>query len=131
MDNLSLLSRIFESKYNCSYRLETEFKKRCEDSKRIRAKYPQRIPIIIEPHKDIKISKLKYLVPQDITIGEFLAVIRKKCEKLGSDQAIYLFLENQTLPPINKMINQIDKDHRNVDGFIYILTTLESSFGMC
>jgi GABA(A) receptor-associated protein len=47
---------------------------------RIRAKYPDRIPVICE--KALKsnledIDKKKYLVPSDLTVGQFVYVIRK------------------------------------------------------
>ena len=59
------------------------FAMRKEEAARILTKYPDRIPIIIERSqhcsKDIPVvDKKKYLVPCDLTIGEFMYVLRKR-----------------------------------------------------
>jgi GABA(A) receptor-associated protein len=54
---------------------------RISESTRIRAKYPDRVPCIVEKAEksDIPtIDKKKFLVPSDLTIGQFVYVIRKR-----------------------------------------------------
>ncbi len=49
--------------------------KRRAEAARIRAKYPDRIPVICEKNdkSDITdIDKKKYLVPADLTVGQFV-----------------------------------------------------------
>lgn len=43
------------------------------------------------------IDKKKYLVPADLTVGQFVYVIRKRI-KLAPEKAIFIFVNN-TLPP--------------------------------
>lgn len=109
------------------------FDERYKESSRIRNKYPDRIPIIIE--KDYKcknvpdIDKKKYLVPNDLTIGQFLFVIRKRI-KLDSEMALYLFIDNKTIPNTSSAINNLYNTHKNDDGFLYITYSGENTFGL-
>jgi len=68
----------------------------------IRAKHPDRIPVIVEKRqRDAslpEIDKKKFLVPSDLTVGQFVYVIRKRI-KLAPEQAIFLFVSAGTLPP--------------------------------
>nr|XP_024376089.1 autophagy-related protein 8d-like isoform X2 [Physcomitrium patens] len=77
-----------------------KFQKRQAEALRIREKYPDRIPVIVEKAEksDIPdIDKKKYLVPADLTVGQFVYVIRKRI-KLSSEKAIFIFVKN-VLPP--------------------------------
>ncbi|CAO3697742.1 unnamed protein product [Rhizopus microsporus] len=79
---------------------EHTFEKRKAEADRIRQKYPDRIPVICEKveKSDIPtIDKKKYLVPADLTVGQFVYVIRKRI-KLSSEKAIFMFV-NEILPP--------------------------------
>ena len=73
------------------------------------------------------IDKKKYLVPADLTIGQFVYVIRKRI-KLTSEQAIFIFVNN-VLPPTAAMISSVYKEHKDQDGFLYITYTGENTFG--
>ncbi len=81
--------------------LKTE--KRKSEAERIRAKYPDRVPVICEKadRTDIPdIDKKKYLVPADLTVGQFHYVIRKRI-KLAPEKALFLFCSN-SIPPNGK-----------------------------
>ena len=106
------------------------FDKRKAESERIRKKYQDRIPLIVEKaeHSDIAIiDKKKYLVPQDLTIGQFIFVIRKRL-KLEPEKSIFLFIGN-TIPPMSALISEIYNQHKNLDGFLYVTYSSESAFG--
>ena len=78
--------------------------KRQAEALRIREKYPDRIPVIVEKagRSDIPdIDKKKYLVPGDLTAGQFVYVIRKRI-KLSPEKAIFIFVNN-ILPPTGKL----------------------------
>ncbi|XP_059599091.1 autophagy-related protein 8f isoform X1 [Vitis vinifera] len=82
------------------FKQEHEFEKRRAEAARIRDKYPERIPVIVEKaeRSDIpNIDKKKYLVPADLTVGQFVYVIRKRI-KLSAEKAIFIFVDN-VLPP--------------------------------
>lgn len=45
----------------------------------------------------LKIQNCRYLVPADLTVGQFVYVIRKRI-KLSAEKAIFIFVDN-VLPP--------------------------------
>ena len=57
------------------------FKDRYNESQKIIKKYPDRIPIVCEKHNNSNIipniTKNKYLTSFDLTVGQFIYIIRK------------------------------------------------------
>ncbi|ESQ44013.1 hypothetical protein EUTSA_v10006314mg [Eutrema salsugineum] len=83
-----------------SFKQDHDFEKRKAEALRIREKYPDRVPVIVEKAEksDIpNIDKKKFLVPADLTIGQFVYVIRKRIQ-LSAEKAIFIFVDN-VLPP--------------------------------
>jgi len=111
------------------YKQKFCLQERMEQSKSVREKYPNRIPVIVECQDDSlpPLDKSKYLVPRDITVGQFVYVIRKRIE-LRPEQAIFLFINN-TLPPTASTLEEQYNLHRDEDGFMYIEYRSESTFG--
>src|SRR6266536_5115568 len=100
---------------------EHPFDKRKAEAERIRQKYPDRIPVICEKveKSDIAtIDKKKYLVPADLTVGQFVYVIRKRI-KLSPEKAIFIFVD-EVLPPTAALMSSIYEEHKDEDGFLYI-----------
>lgn len=112
------------------FQKEKTLEQRTEEAKRIREKYPDRIPVIVERanKSDIEdIDKRKFLVPNDLTVGQFIYVIRKRI-KLKAEQAIFVFV-NGSLPSSSALMSQLYKEHKNEDGFLYCKYTGENSYG--
>mmetsp|Transcript_12875 Transcript_12875/g.19292 ORF Transcript_12875/g.19292 Transcript_12875/m.19292 type:complete len:117 (+) Transcript_12875:79-429(+) len=112
------------------YKAEHKFEKRKAEAKKIRTKYPDRIPVICEKAKKsdiVNIDKKKYLVPADLTVGQFVYVIRKRI-KLSAEKAIFIFVNN-VIPPTGALMSQIYKEHKDEDGFLYVTYSGESTFG--
>ena len=100
------------------------------ESNRIRVKYPDRIPVIVEksPISDVPdLDKKKYLVPSDLTVGQFVYVIRKRV-KLSAEKAIFIFVNNK-LPPTASLMSTIYEENKDEDGFLYVLYSGENTFG--
>lgn len=74
-----------------------------------------------------EIDKRKYLVPVDLSVGQFVYVIRKRI-KLPSEKAIFIFV-NDILPPTAALISTIYEEHKDEDGFLYVLYSGENTFG--
>ncbi|GMH00608.1 hypothetical protein Nepgr_002447 [Nepenthes gracilis] len=113
-----------------SFKQEHEFEKRRAESARIREKYPDRIPVIVEKAEksDIpNIDKKKYLVPADLTVGQFVYVIRKRI-KLSAEKAIFIFVDN-VLPPTGAIMSSIYEEKKDEDGFLYVTYSGENTFG--
>jgi len=103
---------------------------RITESSKIIEKYPDRIPIIVEKDKKSKIKdidKNKFLVPNDMTLGQFMYVIRKRI-KLDSTEALFFFVNN-ILCNNTQTLDEIYKTYKDKDGFLYILYTSENTFG--
>lgn len=116
----------FSSKFKESH----PFEKRSAESRRIREKYPDRIPVIAEKSASSTIpdiDKKKYLVPSDLTMAQFVYVIRKRI-KLAPEAAIFIFVNN-SMPPAAELMAKIYKDSADEDGFLYVTYSGESTFG--
>ena len=101
-----------------------------EQSQRIFEKFQNRIPVICEKAEksDIpEIDKRKYLVPSDLTVGQFVYVIRKRI-MLPPEKAIFIFV-NDTLPPTAALMSAVYQDHKDKDGFLYVTYSGENTFG--
>ena len=119
---------------NARYTIQknTTFEARQTETNRVLTKYPKRIPIYCEAvgaqSNTLELSKNKYLVPKDLVIGQFLAVVRQRV-KLGAEHALFLFLENGSIPAPHQMLAELYEKNKNADGFLYISVTTEATFG--
>ena len=101
------------------------------ESRRVRERYTNRIPVICErvgadmamPNLD----KIKYLVPTDLTMGQFCYVVRKRI-KLAPEKAIFLMVDRK-LVQTSAIMSQIDQEHKDEDGFLYVHYSGENTFG--
>jgi GABA(A) receptor-associated protein len=57
-------------------------------------------------------------VPADLTVGQFVYVIRKRI-KLSPEKAIFIFVD-EVLPPTAALMSSIYEEHKDEDGFLYI-----------
>lgn len=115
-----------------SFKREYSFLKRSLESKRIMSKYNDRIPIICEKAKNAgkdcpDIDKKKYLVPIDLTVAQFIYVIRKRL-KLDAEKAMFIFINGQ-LPTNSHIISDLYHLNKDPDGFLYVTYALENTFG--
>ncbi|WMV40176.1 hypothetical protein MTR67_033561 [Solanum verrucosum] len=128
-----------------SFKQEHDLEKRRAEASRIREKYTDRIPVIVEkaersdiPNIDKKKKKpyyscfpdwqnCRYLVPADLTVGQFVYVIRKRI-KLSAEKAIFIFVDN-VLPPTGAIMSSIYDEKKDEDGFLYVTYSGENTFG--
>lgn len=113
-----------------SFKHDFSLKQRSEESSRVLEKFPQRIPVIVE--KDERsmvnnIDKKKYLVPGDLTIGQFIYIIRKRI-KLKPEEALFFFVNNN-LVPTSALISTIYNSNKDRDKFLYFIYSGENTFG--
>ena len=109
-----------------SYLNSKSFTERREDYLRIKSKYPDYIPIIINSTQ-IELRKHKFLISGDMQMGQLLYAIRKQTQ-LQPQEAIFVYVNN-TLVPINKMVHDLWENYHNEDGFIYLTICKENTFG--
>ena len=109
-----------------------DFESRCNESQRIRAKYPERVPIILSRSKAEKtlpmIDRQKFLVPDDLSFAQFMFVVRKRI-KVRPETSIFLFVGDSVMVPSSKPIKAVDEEFKDKDGYLYITYHGESTFG--
>jgi GABA(A) receptor-associated protein len=119
----------FISNYKKSTSLEEQ------KSYKMTVTYPDRVPVIVEMspssanyHSYIAAShKIKYLVPYDLTMGQFIKILRDKI-KIEPSTALFFFINNKIFP-ITTPVGNIYKEQVDEDGFLYLEFCEESTFG--
>jgi GABA(A) receptor-associated protein len=94
-----------------------------EEAGKLREKYPDRIPVVVNTTGDLVINRSKYLVPDDLTLGEFIIVLRKRIN-IKACEAIYMFI-NGKIYPSNMQLKTICGE----SNFIRVSVAKESTFG--
>jgi GABA(A) receptor-associated protein len=106
------------------------FEKRSSEAQRILVKYKDRVPVIVEVadhEKELVLDRKKYLIPYDLTVGQFLYVIRKRI-KLAPEKALFIFFNNN-LPASTSTMGSVYNMYKDRDNFMYAIISLESTFG--
>lgn len=108
------------------------FEHRKREADKILKKHPDRIPTIVElePKSTLEpLDKQKFLVPPDLTVGEFLKGVIRKRVKVGDSEALFLFISDKVLAPVSRTMGSIYSEYKNHDNFLYITVNTESTFG--
>ncbi|EFJ10443.1 hypothetical protein SELMODRAFT_233421 [Selaginella moellendorffii] len=109
---------------------EHSFDSRLAESSKIRQKYADRIPVIVEkaPRSNLPaMDKPKYLVPADLTVGQLVYIINRRLS-LSPGQALFIFV-GKVLPQTGAMMMSIYNDYKDKDGFLYVTYSGEEVFG--
>ncbi|KAH8061997.1 ATG8-like protein [Aureococcus anophagefferens] len=77
--------------------------------------------------KRTSLAFARYLVPADLTVGQFIYVIRKRI-KLPPERAIFIFVDN-VIPPTAALMSTVYEVQKDEDGFLYITYSGENTFG--
>lgn len=116
------------------FKKEQSFEQRLASSRKIMESHPDRIPVLVFTDESWNreslppLDKNKYLVPKDLTVGQFVYVIRKRI-KLAPEKAMFLFVGKNTLPPTSALMDKVYEDNKGEDGFLIVTVCGESSFG--
>ena len=113
-----------------SFKDKHTFHKRQDESCRILTEYPDRIPVICECNGSgvPDIDRKKYLVPGDLSMAQFLYVIRKRI-KIKPEQSIYLFVGDSSMVAGSQLIGSVYEKLKDLDGFLYTSYSGENTFG--
>lgn len=113
------------------FKMTHTFEKRKAESLKLREKYPSQYPIIVEKSDTTllpSIEKKKYLLIGDLTIGQFMLIIRKQL-KIDSSHAIFILVDNAVIPTSGDTIEDIYSKHADKDGYLYMTYSAEQTFG--
>lgn len=104
---------------------------RVKKSQLILEKYPDRVPLIIQPSKTDRdaypIDKSKYITPRDLTLLQLQQIIRKRIH-FPAEKAMFMFINNK-IYPITSIIGPVYDANKDTDGFLYVTYCQESTFG--
>ena len=71
---------------------------RIEEVQGIRSKFPNKVPVIVERfHKERslpQLDKTKFLVPQELTMSQFVTIIRNRMA-ISATQTFFLLIEDK------------------------------------
>jgi hypothetical protein len=96
-------------------------------SQKMRTSHSGYVPIIVES-TNVDISKYKFIISKASTVHHFLLSLRKYILNIDSKESIFIFVNN-TIPVNNMSISILDFENSNIDGFLYVFLTKESTFG--
>ncbi|KAA8549033.1 hypothetical protein F0562_000717 [Nyssa sinensis] len=113
-----------------SFKEEFTFEERCDESRDIIAKYPDRVPAVVERYSKTdlpEMEKKKYLVPRDMSVGQFIHILGGRLQ-LGPGKALFVFINN-TLPQTSSLMESVYESFKDEDGFLYMCYSSEKTFG--
>ncbi|CAO2636236.1 Gamma-aminobutyric acid receptor-associated protein [Lemmus lemmus] len=111
------------------YKEEHPFKKHRSEGEKIGKKYPDQVPVMVQkaPKAPIgDLDKKKYLVPSDLTVGQFYFLIGKRIH-LRAEDALFFFVNN-VIPLTSVTMGQLYQEHHEEDFFLYIAYSDKSIF---
>ncbi|XP_053316867.1 microtubule-associated proteins 1A/1B light chain 3C [Spea bombifrons] len=122
-------SKVFASK---PFKLRKSLATRKAEVIGIKAKFPTKVPVIVERYHREKylplLDKTKFLVPRDLSMTQFINIIRNRMN-LSPTQAFYLLVNNKSLASLSLTISELYRDHKDEDGFLYVTYASQEMFG--
>ncbi|KAK7079138.1 Microtubule-associated proteins 1A/1B light chain 3C [Halocaridina rubra] len=71
---------------------------------------------------------MKFLVPQEITMSQFLHIVRNRLN-ITSTMSLYLLVNNTTLVSLSKTLAEVYRESHDDDGFLYVTYASQEVFG--
>jgi len=95
-----------------------------DDVLRLLKRYPDKIPVYIEG-----ITQNKFLVPYDITVAQFLYMLREKVLMTPTESIFVFFGKRKEIMPSNMIIREIYDRLKDDDDMLYAFYAKENVFG--
>lgn len=106
---------------------------RKNECRKIKNKFPEKIPIICEKDPNSKIQeidKTKFLVPNDLNVTQFGYMIRKRL-KIGKNDAFFLLVGGKQSITGDMLLSEIYERYKDPeDEFLYITYSSELTWGI-
>jgi len=115
-----------------TFKQRKSFALRRDEVGQIRSKFPNKVPVIVEKYAKEKslcqMDKTKFLVPQELTMSQFVTIIRNRMS-LNANQAFYLLVNNRSIASMSMTLAEIYNEERDEDGFLYMSYASQEMFG--
>ncbi|UJR17296.1 hypothetical protein I4U23_004191 [Adineta vaga] len=137
---------------NWQYKHEHSFEQRRFESERIRRRYPDRIPAIVQPLTSstmsttslfrsfsssssshemtlVRLENEKFLVPSELSFGQFAYNIRRRL-RLRPEHALFFYTGSYgKQPSLITTMEGLYHENKDIDGFLYVWYADEKVFG--
>ena len=112
------------------FRRRLTLDQRRAEFERIRVHRRTRVPVIVEAGtiNAAVMDKEKFLVPFDLTVAQFLFLVRRRTRDLESSKALFLLIGGE-IPLSSVTMSELYDRHASDDGFLYVVYTTENTFG--
>ncbi|XP_042873744.1 microtubule-associated proteins 1A/1B light chain 3C-like [Penaeus japonicus] len=74
------------------------------------------------------LDKTKFLVPQELTMSQFVTIIRNRMQ-LHSTMSFYLLVNNKSLVSLSRTLSEVYRECHDDDGFLYVTYASQEVFG--
>ncbi|KAE8607391.1 hypothetical protein XENTR_v10011163 [Xenopus tropicalis] len=105
---------------------------RIHEVNRVRSRFPYKIPVIVERSPQEKrlpqLEKIKFLVPPEITMGQFVNTIRCKLP-LPPSHSLCVMVSGRQVASLAMTMSQVYSENRDQDGFLYLSYMSQDVFG--
>ncbi|KAM7079798.1 LOW QUALITY PROTEIN: microtubule-associated protein 1 light chain 3 gamma-like [Ciconia maguari] len=90
------------------------------------------LQVVVERYQKEKtlppLNRTKFLVSQDLPLSQFAVTLRTRlC--LASSQTFYLLVNNKGLPNMAITMQELYRDNKDEDGFLYLTYASQEMFG--
>ena len=74
------------------------------------------------------IDKVKYLVPQELTVSQLATIVRNRLS-LSQTQSLFLFTGSGQILQLSMSVQQAHALNTDPDGFLYVTYSSQEAFG--
>jgi len=110
-----------------SFKKNNSPQKRKEESRNLRIKYPDKIPVIVEG----ELKKNKYIVDLNLEVSVFMFILRKHISnEVNQGEALFLFAGDKMVCGNHLLWEIFEKQRPKDDEYLYMVLKKENTFGM-
>ena len=98
---------------------------------KIREQYPNKVPVLVYKSPKSKVPDMernKFLINGDVTMGQFLYIVRKRIS-LAPEKALFFLIDGKILPTVSSTMAEVYDAHKNESSLLVLNFQEESVFG--
>ena len=114
------------------YKRNNSLERRKSQSNKILENHPDKVPVILERDKNCSLNKpikTKYILSKEVTMAEFIKIIREKLD-LSPEKALFFLVNGKHSVTLTQDLNSIYSKYKDKeDGFVYMTYSEEIVYG--
>ena len=114
------------------FKTNNSLEKRIKQYEKLKQEHPTKVPIILEKSLNCNLNQIiksKYILSNDLTIAEFIFIIKEKLE-LEPERALFFLANGKYSISGNAILGDVyDRYKDKEDGFLYITYSEEVIYG--